>query len=165
LVSDGDRTALLRRGIVVLDAEAAAGRLRVAVTGAGLARVHEVVARELGDDVDVDVLGETPRHVEPREIVGQMEREEGRLQVRVVLCGDEHVDEIVVAEDESCVVVMATVCTAADGETGDSCEVPHHVYLTRPLGGRPVIDGSTGDPVPYKNVWAEIEAREDLGLE
>jgi hypothetical protein len=86
-----------------------------------------------------------------------MEREAGRLQVRIALKGDEHVDDILVAEDERAVVVYATVCTAVAGEEGEWWEGPHHVYLDQPLGERDVIDGTTGESVPYVNVWAEIE--------
>ena len=32
------------------------------------------------------------------------------------------------------------------------------VHLERPLGERTVIDGFGGEPVPFKNVYAEIEA-------
>jgi hypothetical protein len=72
---------------------------------------------------------------------------------------DEHIDDIVVAEDEQTVVVFGTVCTAAGGEEGGWCEVPCHVYLRTPLGGRTVIDGTTGEAVPYKNIHAELERR------
>jgi hypothetical protein len=73
---------------------------------------------------------------------------------------DEHVDQIIVAEDERTVVVFATVCTSVSGKTDLEYDGPCHVYLERPLGGRTVIDGSCGDAVPYKNVYARInEAR------
>ena len=88
-----------------------------------------------------------------------MEREAGRLQVRFELRGKEHVEDIVVAEEEGAVVVFGTVCTALEGAEGDRCEVPCHVYLKEPLGDRTVIDGTTGEVVPYKNVYAEMEAR------
>jgi hypothetical protein len=162
LVGAGDRVALLRHGIVVVGAEVAAGRLQLAVTGADPARVHDIIDRELGAAVAVEVLGDTPRQIEPRQLRGHMEREAGRLQVRLQLCGDEHVDEIVVAEDDRSVVVFATVCAAVAGDEGDTCEVPHHLYLKAPLGDRTVIDGSTGDAVPYKNIWKEIERRRGL---
>jgi hypothetical protein len=38
-----------------------------------------------------------PRCIWTRRYVGYMENEPGRLQLRFVLSGDEHVDEIVVA--------------------------------------------------------------------
>jgi hypothetical protein len=151
-----DRVALLRHGIVVAAADTARGRLRVGVTGAGLARVHEIVARHFGEEVEVEVLGELPRRLEPRECAGYMEREPGRLQLRFRLCGDEHVDDIVVAEDELTVVVLATVCTSVSGEVGAHWEGPWHVYLERPLGVRAVIDGASGNGVPYKNVYAGL---------
>ena len=46
------------------------------------------------------------------------------------------------------------------GEDGNAVECPYHVYLERPLGERRVIDGFAGELVPFKNVYAEIEARQ-----
>jgi hypothetical protein len=129
-VDAADRVALLRHGIIALEADAA--RLRGRVTGLGAARVRDIVARQLGGAVTVDVLGDLPRRLEPRRCVGYMEREPGRLQLRFELCGDEHVDDIVVAEDTRAVVVFATVCTSVAGEPGMPCEGPWHVYLQRP---------------------------------
>jgi hypothetical protein len=145
---------LLRHGIVVIEIDAA--RRRIGVTGQGTARVRDVTARRLGAGVEVDVLGDLPRRLEPRPCVGYMEREPGRLQLRLELRGDDHVDEIVVAEDWQAVVAFATVCTSTAGDVGSVCEVPCHVYLERPLGGRTVIDGSCGREVPYKNVYATL---------
>jgi hypothetical protein len=154
LISDSDRLALLRHGIVVLEVEAA--RLRVGVAGYGEARVRRIVARRLGHAVTVDVLGDVPRRLEARRCVGWMERERGRLQLRFRLRGDEHVDDIVVEEDERTVVVLATVCTRVGDEPGPRYEAPVHVSLDRPLGDRAVIDGVTGEAVPYKNVYAAL---------
>jgi hypothetical protein len=148
------RVALLREGIVVLEADGAP--LRLVVAGAGEDRVHEVVRRLLGDTVVVDVFGHLPRRLETRRCVGHMEREPGRLQLRLEFRSDEHVDEIVVAEDESFVVVLATVCTSVSGDPTPEYEGPAHVYLKQPLGGRAVIDGTTGEAVPYKNVYATL---------
>jgi len=39
------------------------------------------------------------------------------------------------------------------------------VYLDAPLGGRTVIDGFSGEEVPYKNVWIKIEERIGYGRE
>jgi len=155
-MADSQRADLLRHGIVVVGGDSG----RVEVTGAGSDRVREIAERVLGDNVEVEVIGPTPRLTEPRMCRGHMEREPGRLQVRYALVGDEHVDDIVVAEDERTVVVFCTVCTAAAGEEGERWEGPWHVYLDAPLGDRTVIDGSTGEPVPYRNIWAEIEAEE-----
>ena len=155
-MEDSQRADLLRHGIVVVGRDGG----RVEVTGAGPDRVLEIARRVLGAEVEVEVIGTTPRQIEPRRCRGHMEREPGRLQVRFALVGDEHVDDIVVAEDEQTVVVFCTVCAAAAGEDGERWEGPWHVYLDAPLGDRTVIDGSTGEPVPYKNVWAEIELEE-----
>lgn len=94
---------------------------------------------------------------------GLLEREPCRLQLRFGLCGDEHVDDILVAEDACTVVVFATVCVSMGSEAGaDGCEGPWHVYLERPLGTRVVVDGVSGNGVPYKNVYAGIgQARVD----
>ena len=154
MVGKTERVELLRHGIVVVGADAG-----VDLTGAGEDRVFEIARRVLGSDVEIFVLGDTPRRIVPRRIDGQMEREEGRLQLRIALRGDEHVDDIVVAEDEHFVVAFATVCTAEAGEEGGICDVPCHVHLDAPLGERTVIDGSTGAAVPYRNVYAEIEAK------
>jgi hypothetical protein len=85
-----------------------------------------------------------------------MEREARRLQLRFVLCGDEHVDDIVLAEDDESVVVYGIVCTSVAGTNGRAWEGPWHVYLGQPLGDRAVIDGVTGSPVPYRNIYAEL---------
>jgi hypothetical protein len=153
-VTSADRVALLRHGIVVVEVDST--RLRIAVTGQGAARVRDLTARRLGHGVDVDVIGDLPRRLEPRPCVGYMEREPRRLQLRIELRGDDHVDEIVVAEDEREVVAFATACTPTAGETGAACEVPCHVYLQRPLGERMVVDGTSGREVPYKNVYAAL---------
>jgi hypothetical protein len=91
-----------------------------------------------------------------------MEREPGRLQLRFVLRGDEHVDDIVVAEDDETVVVYGIVCASVAGTDGPAWEGPWHVYLGQPLAGRVVIDGVTGSPVPYRNIYAELRAESKL---
>jgi hypothetical protein len=156
LIRAEDRVALLREGIVVLHVARVRGRLCASVTGAGVNRVADAVCRRLGVDTDVEVVGLLPRRLLPLRCVGHMEREPGRLQVRFVLCGDEHVDDIVVAEDADTVAVLGSVCTSESGEDRECCEVPCHVYLERPLGRRVVVDGVTGEVVPYKNVYATL---------
>ena len=88
-----------------------------------------------------------------------MEREPGRLQLRYVLWEGEHVDDIIVAEDEQTIVALAIVSTSWACDGSQPCEVPFHVYLERPLGGRAVIDGCGGKPVRYKNVYATLAGR------
>jgi len=156
LVDSTDRAALLREGIVVLEEDSSRGCRRVGVTGVGTERVREAVARRLGHHVEVEVLDELPRRIRPRRCVGYLEREPGRLQLRFVLCPDEHVDEILVAEDDDAVVVYATVCTPAGGDSVERWEGPWHVYLDRPLGDRAVIDGCVGSAVAYRNVYESL---------
>jgi len=117
--------------------------------------VPAVVAR-LGPGVDVDVCGRLPRRLRPRRCVGYMEREAGRLQLRYVVVGDEHLDDIVVAEDDRTVAVFGTICQPVIQPVGDAVECPYHVYLDRPLGDRSVIDGFGDVPVPYVNVYVEL---------
>lgn len=87
-----------------------------------------------------------------------MEREPGRLQLRLVLYPGEHVCEIEIEEGEEAVVGFATVCGPVDAEEGPLAEVPCHVYLELPLGERAVRDGNFGHVVPYRNIYAELEA-------
>jgi hypothetical protein len=117
---------------VVLESELDGARPRIGVTGAGAERVQALVEQELGADVDVELWAPLPRHLRPLRCVGHMEREPRRLQLRFVLRGDQHLDDIVIAEDDAEVVVFATVCTAVVGEQGPACECPWHVYR----GGR-----------------------------
>src|SRR3954451_20348566 len=99
-----------------------------------------------------------PREIRTRPCVGYMEREERRLQVRFVLAGDQHIDDIVVAEDENTVVVLGTVCVSVFGDGGEAVDCRANFCLRRPLGNRTVSDGSNGEPIPYENVWTHINA-------
>jgi hypothetical protein len=155
-VTDEDRVALLVEGIALLAAE----EHRVCVTGADDDRVRRAVATRLGVDArTVRVYGDVPREVRPRPCFGYMEREEGRVELRCVLSGEQHITDIAVAEDEETVVVLGSVCISPIGDPGELVECPAHVYLRRPLGDRRVIDGFSGKPVPYKNVYVELQRR------
>jgi hypothetical protein len=149
-----ERVALLRNGITIVEIGMADGRLVVA--GGDEDRVRRLVARRLGSAVTVEVLDTLPRQLVPRPCVGHMEREPGRLQLRFVYSDDEHVDDVVVEEDEQTVVVLCILSTSVGSVPGPRCEGPVHVYLERPLGDRAVIDGLTGEPVPFKNVYADL---------
>jgi hypothetical protein len=92
-----------------------------------------------------------------------MEREPGRLQLRYVLFLGEGVCDVVVDEDDDAVTVHGFICAGENQEPVDctqSCACPVHIYLDRPLGNRAVIDGHTNRRVPFRDVYAEIEARE-----
>jgi hypothetical protein len=109
------------------------------------------------------MLDPTPRRLAPRSCVAYCEREPGRLQLRLVLDRDEHVDDIVVDENDDTIVVFAAICSPTTGARREQCGVPFHVYLERPLGGRRVIDALSGREVPYRNVLAELA--EEYGLQ
>ena len=57
--------------------------------------------------------------------------------------------------------MLGMVCVSAACEPGDACEMPTHVYLDAPLGGRTVYDGCSGEAIPYKNVWIKLQERID----
>jgi hypothetical protein len=139
-VDTEQNVGLLRDGVILVRNDTHA----VTVAGGDESRVTEVVARVLGEDVEIDLVGNIAREIRPRTCLAYREREPRRLQLRIVLQRDEHVDELVFAEDDETVVVYATVCTAIDGEEGDECDVPHHLWLERPLGDRVVVDGTNG---------------------
>jgi len=107
-------------------------------------------------------LDETPRRLAPRSFVAHCEREPGRLQLRLVLARDEHVDDIVVDEEEDCVTAFASICSPTTGAHPKQMEGPFHVYLERPLGERKVIDALSGRRLPYRNVWAELAEEEEF---
>ncbi len=86
-----------------------------------------------------------------------MEREPGRLQLRVALRLGEGVCTVLREECEDSVAVLILVCGDADAG-GKVTEGPVHIYLDRPLGDRAVLDVVRGRlPVPYRNVWRELE--------
>lgn len=107
-------------------------------------------------------LDDTPRRLAPRSFTAHCEREPGRLQLRLVLARDEHVDDIVVDEEDDRIVAFAAVCSPTIGGHPEQIEGPFHVYLEEPLGERKVIDALTGRELPYRNIWEEIE--EEYGL-
>lgn len=156
-VSPQDRVTLLKEGIAVLSVEPDRQGTRVYVTGRDDERVRERVTELLGDALDVWVVGEIPRQLRPRPCAGYLERDPGILQLRYVVLGAQHVDDITVAEDDETVVVFGSVCTSSMGEDGEPIDCPVHVALDRPLEDRVVIDGVSGREVPYRNVYEGIE--------
>ena len=83
-----------------------------------LAAVAACNARTMIDDACWDMappLDDTPRRLVPRSFTAHCEREPGRLQLRLVLARDEHVNDIVVDEDEDRIVAFAAVCSPTIG--------------------------------------------------
>ena len=66
----------------------------------------------------------TPRRLAPRSFTAHCEREPGRLQLRLVLARDEHVDDIVVDEEEDRIVAFAAVCSRTIGAHPEQIEGP-----------------------------------------
>lgn len=158
-ITTEDRVAFLREGVAVHSVHADEFGTRVYATGDDEERARGAIKARLGDDVEVTVCGDVRRGSVPRACVGHMEREEGRLQLRYVLREDEHLDELLVAEDDERVAVYGTVCVPCEPAIGDEVGHPYHVYLKGPLGQRAVFDAVAGAPVQYFNVYDGIFER------
>ena len=99
----------------------------------------------------------TPHEQRWRTCDGHMEREPGRLQLRVALDGREGVCSVLFEEDEESVTVLILVCGEEEPKTGWT-DCPVHIYLDKPLGGRVVLDVVQGRrEVPYVNVYEELK--------
>lgn len=86
-----------------------------------------------------------------------MEREPGRLQLRVPLRGREGVCSVLVDEDDESVTVLVLVCGEGDS-TGGWVDCPVHVVLDQPLGNRTVRDlVRQRRRVAYRNVYRDLE--------
>jgi hypothetical protein len=86
----------------------------------------------------------------PCKCIGYREREQGRLQLRIVMSSDEGICDAIAEETDECVYVRVILCydEATPGPTGEYADCPTHVYLEQPLGDRAVIDAFTGREVP-----------------
>ncbi|MDA0181283.1 hypothetical protein OJ997_13330 [Solirubrobacter phytolaccae] len=155
ILSAQDSVALLKEGIAVLSVQDHEGRVQVGVVGRDEEYVRRRVTERLGD-VDVWVVGDVARQLRPRAASAYMERAPGLLQLRYLIQGDQHVDEIVTAEDDETVVVCGCVCMSVIGDHGEPIDFPAHAALERPLGDRVVIDGVSGEPLPFRNVYEGI---------
>lgn len=155
IVSAQDNVALLREGIAVLSVEEHEGRIQVGVSGRDDERVRRRVIERLGD-VDVWVVGDVARQLRPRAASTYMPEDANVLHLRYVVQGGQHVDEIVTAEDDDTVVVFGCICMSVVGDEGPPIDAPAFVMLERPLGDRTVIDGVSGAPLPFRNVYEGI---------
>lgn len=88
--------------------------------------------------------------------VGYREREPGRLQLRMIVHPlSEGVCEAIVVENDHEILVRVLVCYEEADEDNEDNEdnddymnCPVHVYLEKPLNGRPVIDVDSGEALP-----------------
>jgi hypothetical protein len=155
ILSAEDSVVLLKEGIAVLSVQEHEGRVQVGAAGRDEERVRRRVVEQLGD-VDVWVVGDLSRQLRPRAAATYMELRPGVLQLRYVIQGDQHVDEIVSAEDDETVVVCGCVCMSAAGDEGEPSDYPAYVVLEQPLGDRAVVDGVSGEPLTYRDIWEGI---------
>jgi hypothetical protein len=114
-------------------------------------RDKTALARRFAALGDVEIIA---RYRQPRRCVGCRERDPCRLQLRYVTVGDEHMDNVMVAEDAERVVVFGVMCMPEVQDIHQRAdESPYHVYLKAPLGDRTVIDGFTGEVVPHSSSY------------
>ena len=125
--------------------------------------MRDAVRERFGEETQVEVLDSYPRQLYVHRCAGHMEREAGRLQLRWVLWPGQVLADIVVVEDDECVVVLGLISQPPVIDGGEPYDVPTHVYLEQPLGERKVYDACGGDEIRYVNVYAEMEARLEAG--
>ena len=112
----------------------------------------------MGDSPVIGSEGKWVPHAQRwRPCGGHMEREPGRLQLRVALRGREGVCTVLFEEDDESVGVLILVC-GEDDPSDEWTDCPTHIYLEQPLGERTVRDiVHQRRPVPYRNVYEERE--------
>jgi hypothetical protein len=158
-LSTEDREALLIERILVHSIHTDEAGTRVYATGPNPKRTLDFLTGRLGKEVDVVICGDMPREVRLRACAGYEEREPRCLDLRYRLRGGEHMDLIMVAEDERRVVVHGTVCVPVGVmQIGEEDHV-HHVYLESPLDGREVFDAVAVDTVPTRETISELPSR------
>lgn len=88
-----------------------------------------------------------------RPCLGYYEREPLRLQLRVAMLDNEGVCDVVLDEQDSCVVVRVVICWRDDlphrHQEAGFAEDRTHADLREPLNGRPLIDFETDEPIPF----------------
>lgn len=94
-----------------------------------------------------------------RRCEAHMEREPGRLQLRLLLRPSEGICQVPFEETEDAVTVLILVCgPVIPGEEFIDC--PTHIFLNEPLGDRVVLDVVQGGrPVRYRNIYEELERK------
>lgn len=118
--------------------------------------------RRMDDQPEPELSGWTPHEQRWGACQGYMEREPGRLQLRVALRRREGVCSVLVEEDHESVAVLILVCGDVKAP-GAYTDCPVHVYLDERLADRVVLDVVQGRrPVPYVNVYEELEREFEL---
>ena len=153
LISHEDRVALAaQEAVFVLSARRRERRgIEVLVSGPREDRTVEMVKERLGPDVEVLWCGDIPRHVRPRPCRGFREIEPGCLQLRFVVRLGQSVAGVEIVEGDDTVVVLGMVCMSVAADSVEQMDHSYHVYLSRPLGERTVIDAFTRAPLGERN--------------
>jgi hypothetical protein len=99
-------------------------------------------------------------------LTGHRERNQGELELRVLLCECQSgVCDVVLEETNYYVRVRAFTCGAGDQTLSRSRRIytdcPCRIWLSAPLGNRPVIEWDTSEPLPVVDPWAFLRERED----
>jgi hypothetical protein len=111
----------------------------------------------MSEEAIVDRDDWEPHEQHWRECLGHMQREPGRLQLRVPLRAREGVCSVLFEEDEESVTVLILVCGDVDSKS-EWTDCPVHIYLAEPLGVRVVRDVvQRRKQVPYRNVYESLE--------
>jgi len=145
------KAEFLARGVVVLDEERPTkGAPAPSVAASRPERAAAAVAELLGAGWELDWVGTTPREIVPRALVDYSDRGMGVLKLGIVLYAEEHIDEVLLAEDDEKIVVAAYVCSPGVALPGARQEVAK-VYAERDIGDRLVIDALTGEVLRRAN--------------
>lgn len=148
---------LLARGVVALGESRPRKGPKILFVASALPEWAEAAVPDLLDDSwEIDWLGETPRRIVPRRILEYGDRGMGGLKVTLVLQDEEHVDEVLIAEDDDKIVLAAFVCSPALPTGGPSAVEAIKKYAARDLAGRPVIDRFTGEVLQNWNAPGQV---------
>jgi hypothetical protein len=140
------RAELLARGVVVLrERRPRKGDKSLTVASYRPEWARHAVPELLGEDWEVDWVGETPREIVPVRILSYRDRGMGGIKLFVAIGDEEHVDEVLLAEDAEKIVLAAYVCSPATGSGGRHRIEAIKKYAARSLDGRPVIDRFSGE--------------------
>jgi hypothetical protein len=133
------RAELLRRGIVVVREREEAGEPVVEVTCAD-PEWPESAIPELLPGFTHTYLGRMPREIYPTPCLSWRPKGEREIRLWARVHEDEHLDEVVVAEDERQVLVEVFVCTPTGGSDKREHAEPVRIELRDPIGDREVVD-------------------------
>ena len=140
------RAELLARGVIVLEeSRGRKGEKSLLVASYRMEWAEEAVPELLGEQWEVVWIAKTPREIVPVGILSYRDRGMGGIKLFVALADEEHVDEVLLAEDEEKIVLAAYVCSPALPTGGRHRIEAIKTCAMADLAGRPVIDRFTGE--------------------